>query len=490
MARNDLIFDLTPTQTKFVYSRAQIAQLVGAMGEGKTFSGVAGLIHHARRCQELNMIPGWALQSAIVRDTHENIKTSTVKSITEILGDWVIFRDNYKKMIIRTKPAVECDLFGIDDPASISKLQGPEYGCIWLEEPAPVHERANAGLPKEVFLMAIARAGRQPGAIPRLQITHNPGDDKHWTSELIDDPEDYMVADDGTVIVKHNYRIPRGENVHLTSLQRAMNQAAFKGDTGKWTRYVEGNVATVQEGKKVTPPYNPLIHLSQKILPVYPHLQGFRAWDGYGHPTGVIAQYNPFGQLVIHEVLYDEGIGVEELIDEKLLPLLSVPKYKGKIDAWRDIGDPSMMIPDQSSVRRTAAKVIEKKLSTRFEPGPTRWPNRIEPTKNALKRLIADGRPLIILSASAKILHRALAGGWHFKTDNSGNIMGTTPVKNEHSHPGDTFAYLIATLLPYEIKEELKKRDREAEMARVASYASGRYGSGIKGFPEAIRTRG
>ena len=42
------------------------------------------------------------------------------------------------------KPTVE-DFFWIDDPASLSKLQGPQYAIIWLEEPAPIIEKQNAG---------------------------------------------------------------------------------------------------------------------------------------------------------------------------------------------------------------------------------------------------------------------------------------------------------------------------------------------------------
>lgn len=466
MPVSDLILDLSPTQTKFVYAQEDIVQLIGPMGEGKTHAGVAGLIVQAQQI-------GITLHAALIRDTHENIKTSTVISIQEILRDWVVFKNDYKKMIIRTTPAVECDLFGIDDPASVSKLQGPPYGCIWLEEPAPVHEKANAGLPQEVFFMAIARCARQTGSRGRLQITHNPGDEDHWTTELMDDPYEYMVADDGTIVTKITYNIPRGENKHLTSKQRALNQAAFKKDKGKWARYVEGNVAMVGEGKPVTPPYNPLIHFSQKILPVYPGVQGYRGWDGYGHPCSGVAQFNPAGQFVIHDVLYEEGVGVEELIEDKLLPLLNTPKYKDKIRSWRDIGDPSMAVMDQSSRKRSAARVIGKMLNTRFERGPTRWKNRIEPLNRALRLNTPNGAPQIILSASAAPLNRALRGGWHFKTDNSGNILGTEPVKDKHSHPGDMLAYLIAEVFPYQPERKGKPRDREAEMRRVASYATG-----------------
>lgn len=474
--RESLKLALSPTQLAFVQSDAHINHLIGPMGEGKTHCGVAALIYHAARCQ-IN------LRCAIVRDTHQNIKTSTATSIREVLGDWVSFKDGYKKMHIRTRPSVEADLFGIDDPASISKLQGPEYGLIWLEEPAPIHEKANAGLPKEVFDLAIARCGRQKGSRPRLQITQNPGDDAHWTTDLIDSPEDYMVAEDGTVITKKTFNIPRGENAHLTAIQRAMNMAAFKDDPGKWARYVEGKTASVQIGRAVTPGYAPHVHFSQRILPIYPNVQCVRAWDGYQHPCCGIAQYNPQGQLVIHDVLTGDGIGVREMIEEQLLPLLSSSKYAGKVpfarkswreDApWRDVGDPSMRTPDQSSARVNAAKVIEETLQTHFESGPTRWPNRLEPMTHALKRMVNGGLPAIMLSASATPLHKALKGSWHYKTDNSGNVIGKLPVKNEHSHPGDMFSYLIAMLMPFSVRKEYQRMEKLARMSRAMSYGTG-----------------
>ncbi|HAJ26815.1 MAG TPA: hypothetical protein DCG53_06145 [Syntrophus sp. (in: bacteria)] len=469
---SDLVFDLSPTQTAFVHSAAHINHLTGPMGEGKTHCGVARLLAHAYRCK---LKP---LQAAIIRDTHENIKTSTAISLREVLGDRAVFKNDYKKLFIKAEFPVECDLFGIDDPASVSKLQGPQYGTIWLEEPAPIHEKANAGLPREVFDMSISRAGRQKGSIPNLQITQNPADENHWTTELQDEPYEYMIADDGTVITKRTFHIRKGENKFLTALQRAMNQAAFKNDPGKWARYVEGKTATVHQGISVTPNYGPERHYSQKILPIYPNLECYRWWDGYQHPSCVIAQYNPAGQLVIHDAMVMVGAGVKELIGEKLQPLLMSPKYRDrKIPSWRDIGDPSMTTSDQSTNTMTAAKIIQQLLKTRFEKGPVRWNMRIEPINNALGRSISEGRPLIVISASAVPVHRALKGGWHYKVDNNGHRLGNEAVKNEADHVGNACGYGIAILLPYNVRDDYKKKkeevDRAAKMKRAASYGVG-----------------
>lgn len=484
---SDLVFDLSPTQADFVYTDAQIAHLTGPMGEGKTHCGVAAILYHAQRCK---LKP---LRGAIIRDTHENIKTSTAISIRDILKDRAVFKNDSKTLFIKAEYPVEIDLFGIDDPASISKLQGPQYGLIWLEEPAPIHEKANAGLPREVFDLALARCGRQPGSTPRLQITQNPADDKHWTTELMDDPEEFLIADDGTVIIKKTFHIRKGENKYLSSLQRAMNMAAFKSDPGKWARYVEGKTATVLQGKMVTPKYGPDFHFSQKILPVSPNLECVRGWDGYQHPSCIVAQFNPWGQLVVHAALAMEGGGVKELIEDKLNPLLMSPKFRDKnLTSWRDIGDPSMRTPDQSTNTQTAARVIKQLLKTRFEPGPTRWKNRIDPLNHALGRTVNEGRPLILISADAAPLHRALKGGWHYKVDNNGHQLGELPAKNEHDHVGNAFAYMIDILFPYNAQEDFKKNkaqaDRLTKMKRAVSYGNAQTSYSFPGMPMRVRT--
>ncbi len=467
----DLVFELSTTQKAFVYSPANINHLTGPMGEGKTHCAIARMIHHAYRCK---LRP---LQAAIIRDTHENIKTSTAKSILEILGDRAVFKNDFKKLYIKAEYPIECDLFGIDDAASVSKLQGPAYGTIWLEEPAPILEKANAGLPYDVFEGAVSRCGRQTGSIPNLQITQNPADENHWTTSLIDEPEDYLIADDGTVITKKTFHIQKGENKFLTPMQRAMNMAAFKKDPGKWARYVEGKVASVVQGIIVTPGYGPDKHFSQRILPWYPKLPSFRFWDGYQHPSCITSQLMPTGQLIIHDVLSMDGYGVKELISDKLNPLLMTPKYRDKLVTWRDIGDPSMTTPDQSTVTMSAAKIINKLLDTRFEQGPVRWGNRIDPLNNALGRSIVNGQPLILLSASASDVHKALKGGWHYKKDNNGHRMGELPLKNEYDHIGMALAYGIAIVFPYNARDQYQKDkekvDRMQRMKRATSYGSG-----------------
>jgi len=440
----DLKFDLSATQSAFVHSNADIVMLMGPMGEGKTHAGVAGAIRHAHRC-------GKDIQIALVRDTHQNIKTSTVPSIKEILGYWVNFHDDDKKMVIHSTPTVTADLFGIDDEASLSKLQGPQYALIWLEEPAPIIEKANAGLPRSVFDMSIARAARQTGTTMRVQVTQNPADEDHWTEEVANGPRIWEEdPETGLQIIKEVFRIAYGENTYLNLKARLANKAAFRNDPGKYARYVDGIPAPVQKGERVTPFYNAKIHYAGRELPIIPNALGLRFYDGYHHSVCIIAQYIPPGKIWIHAALWGDGLGIKELLEQRAVPILASPKFKGKIADWRDIGDPSMRTPDQSTTGESAAKRVERILKTRFESGPTRWTYRIDPLRQALTSTCAsDGAPLIQISSTAYDLHRALNGAWHWKCDNNGRRIGNLPVQREkHGDLGNALAYGVAVMMP------------------------------------------
>jgi hypothetical protein len=62
-----------------------------------------------------------------------------------------------------------------------------------------------------------------------------------------------------------------------------------------------------------------------------------------------------------------------------------------------------------------------------------------------MQRLIA-GKPGLIVSKDCKMLRKSLAGGYHFKRVSVGSgqeRFKDAPNKNEHSHIGDAFGYLL-----------------------------------------------
>ncbi len=78
------------------------------------------------------------------------------------------------------------------------------------------------------------------------------------------------------------------------------------------------------------------------------------------------------------------------------------------------------------------------------------------------------------MNKNNRLLDKALNGGWCFKVDNSGNVMGDVPLKNSSSHIGDSFANVVNILLPSRAKSvnrELVAQMRVKTKARAAGYS-------------------
>ena len=460
---------MTPTQRAYAYSRAVVNLIYSNTGEGKTYASVVAMLIHAQRC-------GRPIRCAIVRDTHENIKTSTARSIMEMFETtpWVYrFRNDYKQLTFFTNPQVDVDLFGIDDPASLSKLQGPEYALIWLEEPAPMADKANAGLSEEVFNAALVRATRQKNTMARLQISMNPADQEHWTYKRIIEPE--FIDPNEPEITKAVFRIEPGENPHVNPISRAAVRAAYRHDQASYMRYALGQFAPVYRGKRVTPEFNPELHVAPEALEPAPGLVSFRIWDSWHNPCCLIGQITTIGRLVFIDEIKLENSDIRTLIEAHVKPLMNSPRWKGKARAWRDIGDFTMKVPDQSNKQESAARVVEDAFGTIFEHGPVKW----EIMKNGMKKALnmnIEGLPAVLISPSCRQLIRALSGAWHYKTDNSGNIISATPEKDEASHIGDCFANGVSVLLPgfdYQKNIATYRRIAQKNRRRVQTYAIG-----------------
>ena len=466
-----LRFDLSPTQGDFVFSPAVVNCIFSGTGEGKSYASVIAMLVHGQR----NKKP---IYCAIVRDTHENIKISTVRTIQETFDICEFprrlyqFKNDFKELHIKSDPAVMVDLMGIDDPSSYSKLQGPQYALIWLEEPAPIVDKSNSGLAEDVFNLALVRCARQKNSIPRLQVSMNPAEDTHWTyRRLIEDPE---VDPDYPLITKAVFRIPPGENKFLSEVAKQAVKSAYKNDPASWARYVSGQFAPSYRGKKVTPEYNPENFRSSDVLEPARGLVGFRGWDGWHQPSCVLGQITMSGRLVFLDTIRsEEPTDVRQLSAAKVMPLLNSPRWKDKCREWRDIGDWSMTIPDQSNRQESASRVIEDLFGTLFESGPAKWTHMKLGIHNAFTTNI-DGRTSFILNPSERFIHRGLSGDWHYPTDNSGNITSKLPVKTDSSHVCDAWANVVNVLLgtygQVKVTPEKLKRLRERQKNIAASY--------------------
>jgi hypothetical protein len=469
-----LEWELGPTIEAFVASEKVVNILISPAGEGKTHGGVVAIVRHSERC-------GKPIRCAIVRDTHENIKLSTARSIQDVFAQapgLAVFSNDYKKLVINVPNQVTVDLFGIDDEAALSKLQGPEYALIWLEEPAPMADRVNAGLAEAVYNAALLRCARQSGTKARLQVTMNPADEEHWTyRRFIEEPDEIP---DLPLITKQVWNVPYGENKFLGEVARQAAMAAYKDDKASYTRYVKGQFATVYRGKRAAPDYNPDIHMSVNRLIPAKGLVSFAFFDSWHSPACVLGQITALGRLAFLKTLRLEEGDIRALLENQVLPLLNSPEWKDKPLSWRVGGDFTMKQPDQSNIMESAAKCVEDAFpGTIFEIGPSKWELMKRGFSYALNHSIG-GMPAVILSSDNKLLHKGLNGAWHYKTDNSGNVARVAivkPDKDAASHFCDAWANAVCVLMPTTAARNLAKL---REVAKINKTRGQTYYGGVR----------
>jgi hypothetical protein len=431
---SDKQIKLLPSQSRMALSTKTVVVLIGPKGEGKTCGAVAAIMKHAQRFP-------YKIRGAVIRDRFTNIQRHTIPSIMKASGGVITF---HRDGALMKGPNFEADLFGVDDLGDISNIQGSEYYFVWIEEPAPVFDVGSAGIREDVFTMCYARGGREAGAIDKVFVTMNPASKGHWTyKKFVLNPHVDFYDDKTGELDIEVIRIPYGENTFLPDKERAKTMRAFKNRPELYARYVRGEFSNVNLGMSVTPEFSELFHRSPIIIEPWETLT-FRLWDGGLWPTCVFLQIFPNGQIVCLKTVRGENIGMRQLIEYFIKPLLATTFRN--IREWRDIGDPSLWNRDPMDSTKSVAEVIETELNTVYEPGEMGWENRREALQSLFTRVV-DGQPGFLISADDDVMIEALGGGWHYHKNAAGQILKDLPVKDQHSHPGDALSHGIAAIM-------------------------------------------
>lgn len=417
-----------PVQRQFIESRALADLFSSRMGEGKSTALAWAAFYHTRH----NPGASWA----IIRDTWENIQSTTMKSFFEwfppgVFGEWVATR----KTFTWAEGVAKGDIvfMGMDDPADASKLMSRELAGFAIDEPAPAV--SSGGVDEMIFDIGMTRLRQAGMKWYSVKLAENNPDEAHWTYKkfVLEGREGFRI---------HQPQAPENET-NLPSSYYADMRRTFAHRPDLVRRFVDGEFGFQQVGKSVTPQWSDRIHLANGLIPVK-GVDLVLMWDFGLNPTCIIGQVTPLGSFNIMRCWVGEEIGVEELIEGYVKPELNSEFRNFKI---RHIGDPAGNNREQSASSRTAVKMLKGMLGGQWRSGPITIEGRLEPTRSLLTRT-TRGRGIVQVDKQrAAALWHALRGGWHYRVARSG-IASTSPEKNIHSHPGDAFSYGCAVLFP------------------------------------------
>lgn len=398
------------------------------MGEGKSAALSWAAFYHTRHN------PG--AEHALIRDTWENMQATTQKTFFEWFPPGVAGEYHATKKVFTWASGLatgNVQFLGMDDPQDASKLMSRELAGFGMDEPAPAI--GSAGIDELIFDIGMSRLRQKDMKWYIAKAAENNPDENHWTYRKFVSPgtPGYVVwqptnPENAANLPPEYYADLRRIWGHRPDLLR---------------RFVDGEFGFQQLGKAVTPQWNDKLHLGVGLVPLLRQPVHI-LWD-FGHnPTAIFTQKTPMGSWLILDALVGENIGVEELIMDGVKPLIA-DRYRRM--GLQHIGDPAGNEREQTSVSRTAVRYILQELRGSWRSGPVRTAARIDPLQAVLTRTV-NGRGLVQVDRErAGKVYQALRGGWHYHTARSG-LIGTEPVKNEHSHPGDAMGYGAAILFP------------------------------------------
>lgn len=417
-----------PTQEAFMVSEALESCLVAPRGEGKTEAGFMAMTYHAKQQEPSARPVSWVM----IRDTLVEHWAQTVKFIRDSRWrDFVkVIPDGPQPRALTLPGYWHCELVGVDQPQDLKKLRGV-YGGVWAEEVAPVWDygATSKGMPEDAWELGLSGL-RQRGVTPRAQITSNYPDDNHWMwRRFHGDPME------GTAL----FRIPQGENPYYTPKQREILLQRWQNNPAMRARLVEGRPAFVPPGEEVTPEFDERFHVSVHPLDVLRGVQLELCWDFGLTPTCLFTQVAPAsGQWRIYDTIAGENIGVRQLIQGPMLPLLE-GKYRGLL--FSHIGGQEGLVPEQANSEVTAVAEITANLPGAYRPGPVPWPARRDALRNLHNKRGTYGSQVLLDKVAAAPLILALRGKWHYKRLPGGEVLRDLPVKD---HPwsdlGDAYA--------------------------------------------------
>ena len=464
-----LDFSSSPVVWDFLQDRSFVSGILGPIGSGKTYGACFKLFKNAI---EQEAYDGVRLsRHVIVRNTYSELKTTSLKSWTEM------FPENIYGPVIWTPPithhirlpgngdvpALDAEFLflALDQPKDVRKLLSLQLTSGFVNEAREVGFAIVRHLASRLrrYPLGRARDGRDMRpTLPQLILDSNMPDEDHWI---------YRVSEKEPIKGKYPWRFhkqppavmevpggtpgaifgagkwwkvnPRAEN--LSVVKPEYYEQTIGGQPLDWIRvYLESRYGFVQEGGAVWPEYDDATMVAD--LEYDPSVPLQIGCDFGLTPAAALGQYMPNGRWHILEELPTFDMGLEKF-GQRLLPLLQQMgvQRNSEVIVW---GDPAGVA--REGIWETTAFQYLQSIGLNARPAPSNdFKVRRDAVAAPMGRLIA-GKPGFIINRKCNRLRKACAGGYYIERVQIGRgaeMFKDAPKKNDHSHVAEALQYLL-----------------------------------------------
>lgn len=404
-------------------SDKRVRFLVGAVGSSKTTTCLYEILRRAAQ-QEPAEDGIRYTRFAIIRNTLAAIKSTVLKDIQQIFGPIIDYRVSESTVYIR-KGDIHCEilLIPLDTPDDQKRLLSSQLTGAYFNEFVEVDPVFISG--------ALGRCGRYPSQLRGRPTWYgvfadsNPGteDSPYFEILKLELPESYgyfeqpppLLRDmDGKVsenpAAENTEHLPGGYDYYWTLLDGASPEWSERFVFGNWGESLQGQAVF-----KTT--FSADFHIAKsELTPSVGHAL-IVGMDFARAPAAIIMQIDHTGRLLVLQEVYEENMGVEKFVRDRLMPVMFSPRFQGK--PMYIVGDPSGLQRSQIGERSVFSMI----RGMGFEAVPAQT-NHIKPRLDAVEKwllmqregkaaILFDpvGCPELIIALKSKYRYRARKDG-------------------------------------------------------------------------------
>jgi hypothetical protein len=435
--RQQWVYNAPPTISRFMQSEAFGRLIWGPVGSGKTTACVVELAKRMAT-QAPSPVDGRRYtRFAIIRQSLKDAKATVLKDIRAWFGPIADWRVSESTLYLEYGDVVsEWPFIPLDEPDDVKRLLSLQLTGSYINE----------CIETDIDLLSdiAGRVGRYPNndlgvctwsgiwADTNAPVSHTP-----WANFIDKPPIDWQIFH------QPGGHTPEAENLaHLNQTAETIllpendprrieqgrgyyRRLLSVGTPDYLRRYVFSEFGRDPAGSAVfAESFKFDYHVSEtEIDPVYSRL--LVVGQDFGRsPWSIICQLDHGGRLMVLEEVAGrgaagEGVGLEQHINQNLIPALMAPRYAGRPIVV--VGDPAGRAKD--TLFEMNSFDLLKSCGLNCEPAPT---NDLEPRLRAVESFLTrqiGGRPAIVIDAKrCPTLIAALNGQYKFavKADQSG----------------------------------------------------------------------
>lgn len=425
-----------PTVEKFMHDPARIRVLVGPLGSGKTMGCIMELLRWAGTQPPHNGVR--YTRFALVRNTLQQLRQTVLSDTMSYLAGMAHYYTTDSTIQFRmtlpdgTHLHSDWPLLPLDSKEDVRRLLSLQLTGAWINELREV--------PFDIIRPLLGRCGRYPskalgGSIRRGIIADtNPWDtDSPYHERMVLSPHPSWK-----LFQQPSGLSPGAENIE--NLPEGYYEELMSDKDVDWCNvHVEAQWGSSNAGQAV---FRRTFHapthvkdMGATVNPMRPIMVGL---DFGRTPCAVIGQHDNYGRAVIMKEVVTEGMGLIQMVEEHLKPVLLSPPFAGR--RVFIVGDPAGIAKSQIS-EETPFDILREQGFLAYPASTNSIDARLQAVERLLRQTVMGEPGLQISRAGCPTLISSMGNKYRYRRKRDGQMEDLPEKQHPWSDVCDALQY-------------------------------------------------